>query len=133
MARRLRPHDERHRTDDRTFDDDQTTDTGRTTGGCPECDGQVITNEAETVCTDCGLVVADQQIDHGPEWRVADETTEQVRRTGASRTEARHDDGELRGRAIETLAAGAVYAACRLPAEASAVAARPHPAPGSTP
>lgn len=207
MARRLRPHDERHRTDDRTFDDDQTTDTGRATGGCPECDGQVRPNAAETVCSECGLVVADQQVDHGPEWRFADETTEQVRRTGAPRTEARHDDGlsteighdrvdgsgrkraqlarlrtqqrrtrirstrerncvtglseirrivanqaitrgtrdracrlfrraqddgELRGRAIETLAAGAVYAACRLRGEVRTVAEITEPARCST-
>jgi hypothetical protein len=68
------PNDERHRTYDRTFDEDESTaDGGRTTSSCPECHGQVITNVAETVCTDCGLIVADQQVDHGPEWRVVNE------------------------------------------------------------
>lgn len=204
MARRDRSHDETHHTYDRTFDeDDRLTDGDTAASGCPECDGQVITNAAETVCADCGLVVEDQQIDHGPEWRFADETDEPVRRTGAPKTEARHDDGlsteigfdrvdgsgrkraqisrlrtqhsrtklrtkrerncatglseirriaanqaitrgtrdracrlfrqaqaddELQGRSIETLAAGAVYAACRLRAEVRTLAELATPA-----
>jgi len=36
---------------------------------CPECDGTVREEEHETVCTDCGLVVDNNRIDHGPEWR----------------------------------------------------------------
>lgn len=203
MARRHDSRDESHRTYERTFDEDIAVDGGHEAGEtpptstCPDCDGQVVTSDAETVCTDCGLVVADQRIDRGPEWRFADDTEEPVRRTGAPRTEARHDDGlsteigqdevsgsgrkqaqlarirtqhsrtqvkskrerncvtglteirriagqqeitrgtrdracrlfrqaqaddELRGRAIETLAAGAVYAACRLQGEVRTVA-----------
>jgi len=34
---------------------------------CPECDGRVATNAVETVCEDCGLVIDEQRIDHGPE------------------------------------------------------------------
>ena len=208
MDRRDRHHDERHRTYDRTFDEDERTTDGETTaGGCPECEGQVITNAAETVCIDCGLVVDDQQIDHGPEWRFAGETDEPVRRTGAPRTEARHDNGlsteighdrvdgsgrkqaqlsrlrtqqrrtqikntrerncvtglseirriaanqditrgtrdracrlfrqaqadnELCGRSIETMAAGAVYAACRLRGEVRTLSEVAKPARCST-
>ena len=197
MARRDRSHDESHRTYDRSFDEDEpaTTPNDPTTD-CPECDGRVVTSDVETVCTDCGLVVESDPVDPGPDWRGADDTDEVVRRAGAPRTEARHDDGltteighdqvdvsgrkraqlarlrtqqdrtqlrskrerncatglqeirritsqqgistatrdracrlfrraqrddELRGRAIETLAAGAVYAACRLRGEVRTV------------
>jgi transcription initiation factor TFIIB len=60
---------------------------------CPECSGHVRTNTAETVCEDCGLVIADQQIDHGPEWRSFDEDEESPERTGAPLTATRHDRG----------------------------------------
>jgi transcription initiation factor TFIIB len=36
---------------------------------CPECDGPVRQENHETVCTDCGLVIDADQIDHGPDWR----------------------------------------------------------------
>ncbi|MFC7157750.1 transcription initiation factor IIB family protein [Halomarina halobia] len=64
-----------------------------TTTDCPECSGQVQTTAIETVCEDCGLVIDEQQIDHGPEWRffADDETTRE--RTGAPLTPARHDRG----------------------------------------
>ncbi len=58
---------------------------------CPECDGRVTTNSVETICEDCGLVVDEQQIDHGPEWRTHDQ--DQRKRTGAPLTAARHDRG----------------------------------------
>jgi len=40
---------------------------------CPECDGWVATNAVETVCEDCGIVIDEQRIDHGPEWRACDD------------------------------------------------------------
>ncbi|WP_435118799.1 transcription initiation factor IIB [Halolamina sp. C58] len=73
---------------DRGFDEDVQCGT---TSPCPECGGQVRTNTAETVCEDCGLVIDDQAIDHGPEWHVDDEG--ERRRTGAPLTAARHDRG----------------------------------------
>ncbi|WP_324603263.1 TFIIB-type zinc ribbon-containing protein, partial [Halarchaeum acidiphilum] len=38
---------------------------------CPECGGNLVVDEArgETVCEDCGLVVDEDEIDRGPEWR----------------------------------------------------------------
>lgn len=71
-----------------TFDEDVQCET---TTQCPECDGWVSTNAAETVCEDCGLVIDDQQIDHGPEWRDHDKS--ERKRTGAPLTTARHDRG----------------------------------------
>lgn len=58
---------------------------------CPECNGRVTTNAVETVCEDCGLVIDEQRIDHGPEWRAYDK--EECDRTGAPLTAARHDRG----------------------------------------
>ncbi len=40
-----------------------------TANTCPECDGRVTMNVAETVCDDCGLVLASNGVDTGPEWR----------------------------------------------------------------
>ena len=58
---------------------------------CPECNGQVRTNSIETICEDCGLVIGEQRIDRGPEWRVHDE--DERKRTGAPLTATRHDRG----------------------------------------
>jgi len=58
---------------------------------CPECDGRVTTDRHETVCEDCGLVLTEKKVDRGPEWRSFEEDTK--RRTGPSRTVARHDNG----------------------------------------
>jgi len=55
------------------------------------CDGRVTTNAIETICEDCGLVIDEQRIDHGPEWRTHDQ--DQRKRTGAPLTAARHDRG----------------------------------------
>src|SRR6056297_1908197 len=72
-----------------TFDEDVQTDTE--SNQCPECDGRVTTNTVETVCEDCGLVIDEQRIDHGPEWRGFD--VDKRERTGAPLTAARHDRG----------------------------------------
>ncbi|QLH80006.1 transcription initiation factor IIB family protein [Halosimplex rubrum] len=70
------------------FDEDIRTESSA--NQCPECDGRVTTNAVETVCEDCGLVIDEQRIDHGPEWRAYDDECE---RTGAPLTAARHDRG----------------------------------------
>ncbi|WP_433630034.1 transcription initiation factor IIB [Halomicrococcus sp. NG-SE-24] len=72
----------------RCFDEDEPSDTNAV---CPECGGQARTNAVETVCEDCGLVIDEQRIDHGPEWRVYDD--DERERTGAPLTAARHDRG----------------------------------------
>jgi len=43
--------------------------------GCPVCGGPLITDlqRGEVVCAQCGLVVAEETIDMGPEWRVFNE------------------------------------------------------------
>ena len=60
---------------------------------CPECDGQLREGDRETVCVSCGLVVDEDNIDRGPEWRsFADDETNRER-TGAPLTRSRHDRG----------------------------------------
>ena len=78
---------------ERTFDEDVPA-TERPSNDCPECGGLVHTNSIETVCDDCGLIINDQPIDHGPEWCAFD-GTEHIERTwiGPALTPARHDRG----------------------------------------
>jgi transcription initiation factor TFIIB len=63
---------------------------------CPECGGGTVQHEGrgEATCEDCGLVLDEEAIDHGPEWRAftASERTEKSR-VGAPLTELRHDRG----------------------------------------
>lgn len=65
-------------------------DTPDPTTSCPECDGKLHQEKEETLCGDCGLVVAEDHLDRGPEWRPFNQTKE---RTGAPLTRARHDRG----------------------------------------
>ena len=74
-----------------TFDEDVQCESSSNT--CPECNGHVATNAVETICEDCGLVIADQQIDHGPEWRSFEDDDSNRERTGSPLTAARHDQG----------------------------------------
>jgi transcription initiation factor TFIIB len=51
----------------------------------------LIAADGETTCSDCGLVVAADEIDRGPEWRSFERETRE--RTGAPLTRSRHDRG----------------------------------------
>ncbi|MFB6133237.1 MAG: transcription initiation factor IIB family protein [Halanaeroarchaeum sp.] len=59
---------------------------------CPECAGTLRTDGIETVCQQCGLVVAEDRIDRGPEWRDFSDAPNRER-TGAPLTRSRHDRG----------------------------------------
>jgi transcription initiation factor TFIIB len=60
---------------------------------CPECSGSLITDGCETVCSSCGLVVDEEQIDHGPEWgRYEDDRGGDPRRA-ATIDRTHHDNG----------------------------------------
>ncbi len=64
------------------------------TDRCPECGGRVVSDaeHAETVCEECGLVVAEDEIDRGPEWRAFDAAEkDQKSRVGAPTTNMMHD------------------------------------------
>ncbi len=63
---------------------------------CPECSGRVVSDEehGESVCTDCGLVIEENEIDRGPEWRAFDAgERDQKSRVGAPTTQMMHDKG----------------------------------------
>lgn len=64
---------------------------------CPECNCTHLTrayDRAELVCEDCGLVLDEQLIDQGPEWRAFDaKQMEKYARTGAPMTYTIHDKG----------------------------------------
>ncbi len=63
---------------------------------CPECGGRLVSDDehAETVCADCGLVVEEDEIDRGPEWRAFDASEKDEKsRVGAPTTNMMHDQG----------------------------------------
>ena len=60
---------------------------------CPECRGDVHRQNTESVCADCGLVVDEDRIDRGPEWRTFEGDDRNPERTGAPLTRSRHDRG----------------------------------------
>lgn len=63
---------------------------------CSECGGNVIHDSSlgEIVCSDCGLVMDDQKIDHGPDWRAYNQQErDNKERTGAPSTQMMHDKG----------------------------------------
>jgi transcription initiation factor TFIIB len=68
----------------------------RSTLDCPECGGNIVADSGhgETVCADCGLVVAENEIDRGPEWRAFDSQEKNTKsRVGAPTTKMMHDKG----------------------------------------
>ena len=63
---------------------------------CPECGGTLVndTEHGETVCDECGLVVEEDEIDPGPEWRAFDsKEKDEKSRVGAPTTQMMHDKG----------------------------------------
>ncbi|WP_123539203.1 transcription initiation factor IIB [Halosimplex salinum] len=63
---------------------------------CPECNGSLVTDDTrgETVCSECGLVVDEDEIDPGPEWRAFDAgEKDEKSRVGAPTTNMMHDSG----------------------------------------
>jgi len=63
---------------------------------CPECGGHLRTDQqhGETVCGDCGLVVEEDDIDRGPEWRAFNAAEKDKKsRVGAPTTNTMHDKG----------------------------------------
>ncbi|GGL61133.1 transcription initiation factor IIB [Halocalculus aciditolerans] len=85
----------------RTYSGEQTSTTEREeeqvdTDVCPECGGDVRhdAEHGETVCADCGLVVEEDGIDRGPEWRAFDSAEKDKKsRVGAPTTNMMHDKG----------------------------------------
>ncbi len=64
---------------------------------CPECGSTNLSRDyrrGELICNDCGLVIEEDFIDHGPDWRAFDsEQREKRARVGAPMTYTIHDKG----------------------------------------
>jgi transcription initiation factor TFIIB len=63
---------------------------------CEECGGRLVSDaeHGETVCKECGLVVEEDEIDPGPEWRAFDaREKDEKSRVGAPTTNMMHDKG----------------------------------------
>ncbi|RDI71047.1 transcription initiation factor IIB [Halopelagius longus] len=64
---------------------------------CPECASSALVADeehGETVCDDCGLVVEEDSVDRGPEWRAFDAAErDEKSRVGAPTTNTMHDKG----------------------------------------
>lgn len=63
----------------------------QTPEGCPECNGDVVTEGRERVCQDCGAVVGADDLDRGPEWYATDLDGEAVRCRGGLSTITHHN------------------------------------------
>jgi transcription initiation factor TFIIB len=67
------------------------------TCSCPDCGSEHLSKDyarGELVCKDCGLVIDEDIIDHGPEWRAFDREQQDKRsRIGAPMTYTLHDKG----------------------------------------
>jgi len=90
----------RSNTRERTQNNEATEQVGEETkeqqNVCPECGGNVATDteHGETVCKDCGLVIEEDSIDRGPEWRAFDSAErDRKSRVGAPTTNMMHDKG----------------------------------------
>jgi transcription initiation factor TFIIB len=86
---RPRTRDERIRAEETRTDEQGTL-------RCPECRGNVVSDEehGEMVCEDCGLVVEEDSVDRGPEWRAFDSAERDSKsRVGAPTTQTMHDKG----------------------------------------
>jgi len=70
-----------------------TADAPTPTNTCPECGGRPETAGGETLCGECGLVLSEYRIDHGPDWRSFSDDDTDPKRTGAPLTRSRHDRG----------------------------------------
>jgi transcription initiation factor TFIIB len=84
----------RTQTDERTTDESEREQEEK--HRCPECGGNLVTDDerGETVCAECGLVVDEDQIDPGPEWRAFDaKEKDEKSRVGAPTTNTMHDKG----------------------------------------
>jgi len=63
---------------------------------CPECEATPVRtgDGSELVCPDCGLVIEDARIDHGPEWHAfTHEERRRRSRVGGPITQTLHDKG----------------------------------------
>lgn len=87
---------ERTRTRESTEDSEKTDEVTESKGEfkCEECGGSLKQEDGELVCEDCHVVVEEDRIDRGPEWRAFNQQErENKSRVGAPTTQTMHDKG----------------------------------------
>jgi len=91
-----RPNRQRERTRKSTSNEETTEKEGEGQQ-CPECSSENLVTSGdsnEVVCEDCGLVIEEQMIDRGPEWRAFNHSERESKsRVGAPTTQTMHDKG----------------------------------------
>ncbi|NHN46624.1 transcription initiation factor IIB [Halostella sp. JP-L12] len=89
----VRPTRQREREDQTEQDADEREDVHT----CPECESASLITSGdgnERSCEECGLIVEEQNIDRGPEWRAFNHQERQSKsRVGAPTTQTMHDKG----------------------------------------
>ncbi|WP_265110619.1 transcription initiation factor IIB [Halosolutus halophilus] len=64
---------------------------------CPECESSTLvrsSDESEISCEECGLILEEETIDRGPEWRAFNQSERDSKsRVGAPTTQTMHDKG----------------------------------------
>jgi transcription initiation factor TFIIB len=67
----------------------------RSVQSCPECSGSIVQTQeyGEFACNSCGLVLDEDAIDRGPDWRSFSGEDDDGRHVGAPVTNLLHDDG----------------------------------------
>ncbi|WP_255170601.1 transcription initiation factor IIB [Natrononativus amylolyticus] len=82
---------------ERTVETDHQEDEREGARSCPECQSDALTRSAdgsELSCELCGLILEEESIDHGPEWRAFNHAERQSKsRVGAPTTQTMHDKG----------------------------------------
>jgi transcription initiation factor TFIIB len=64
------------------------------TESCPECDSDIVHTQSEQYCDECGTILADENIDPGPEWRAFNHSEQQSKsRVGEPVSNTIHDKG----------------------------------------
>ncbi|WP_276257002.1 transcription initiation factor IIB [Halomontanus rarus] len=80
-----------------THVDEESQETETETDLCPDCESDTIVQDpdrGERVCRECGLVLSEEPIDYGPEWRAFNaQEHEELSRVGAPLTQSMHDRG----------------------------------------
>jgi transcription initiation factor TFIIB len=92
----IRTYTDENRTETTQEAESEAEETSEKTLTCPECGARLETDteHGETVCTECGLVVEEDNIDRGPEWRAFDSAEKDKKsRVGAPTTNMMHDKG----------------------------------------
>jgi transcription initiation factor TFIIB len=91
----VRPSRQREREQERATESEHEED--QEVRDCPECESEDLVSSAdggEIVCNDCGLVIEEENIDRGPEWRAFNHSERQSKsRVGAPTTQTMHDKG----------------------------------------